>query len=90
MPTIRIPHSMGYYVNGEQVVTLTGRSAGEALESLLTKYPALRPQLINEHGGLRSFVHLYLDKKNLMDLQGLDTPLEDSDQLLLVPAIAGG
>ena len=90
MPTIRIPTPIRPYVNGDQVVKVQGRFAGEAVEDLFVQFPLLRPHLTNTRGELRSFVNLYIGKTNLRELQGLETPLEDDDQLILLPSIAGG
>ena len=90
MPTIRIPNALRYYVNGAQVVSAQGQTAGEAVESLFTQFPDLRPQLTNERGELRTFVRLFLGKVPLQDLQGLDTNLGEEDELRLVASMAGG
>jgi molybdopterin converting factor small subunit len=78
------------YVNGEQTVIVKGQNAAEAVESLMTQFPAMRPHLANGRGELRPFVNLFLGENNIRDLQGLDTPLEEGDQLILIPSIAGG
>jgi sulfur-carrier protein len=90
MPTIKIPTPMRPYVNGEQVVFVGGQNAAEAVESLMKQFPALRPHLTNGRGELRPFVNFFLGENNIRDIQGLDTPLKEGDQLILVPSIAGG
>jgi molybdopterin converting factor small subunit len=39
---------------------------------------------------LRAFVNLFLGENNIKDLQGLETPLDENDRLILIPSIAGG
>ena len=56
----------------------------------MAAYPDLRPVLYNSRGELRPFVNLYLGNENIKHLQGLDTPLGETDQLRLIPAVAGG
>jgi molybdopterin converting factor small subunit len=90
MPTIRIPTPIRAYVNGVQELKVEGHNAGEAVESLLEKFPALRPHLTNTRGELRPFVNLFIGENNIRELQGLKTPLNDDDQLILIPSIAGG
>ena len=90
MPVLRIPNSMRSYVNGQSEVPVQGRNVAEAMESLLAQFPALRPHLTNTRGELRPFVNLFLGENNIRELQGLDTPLRDFDQLVMIPAIAGG
>jgi molybdopterin converting factor small subunit len=90
MPSIRIPTPLRSYVNGQAEVSVQGTTAGQALESLLTQFPALRPHLTGQDGSLRAFVNLFLDGKNIRDMQGLDTPLMPEAVLSLIPSIAGG
>ena len=90
MPIIRIPTPLRSYVNGQSQVSVQGDTVADALENLLTQYPAIRPHLTNGDGQLRPFVNLFLGESNVRDLKGLETPLSDGDKLLLIPSIAGG
>ncbi|HEX7621566.1 MAG TPA: MoaD/ThiS family protein [Anaerolineales bacterium] len=90
MPFFKIPALLRPYVNGQAQVPVQGATASEALENMLAQFPAFRPHICKDDGSLRAFVNLYLDKTNIRDLQGLDTPLAPEETLNLVPAIAGG
>ncbi len=81
---------MRSYTGGLGEVTVQGCSVDEAMQDLVRQYPSLQPQLYNQHGHLRTFVNLFVGENNIKDLQGLETPLEETDRLLLVPSIAGG
>ena len=91
MPILKIPTPMRSYVNGLTELLVTGSTVGGAVQSLLEQYPALRPHLTNSRGDLRPFVHLFLGSDNVKDLpQGLNTPLTETDTVLILPSIAGG
>jgi len=90
MPVIRIPTPLRSYVNGQSEIPVQGQTVADAMENLLTQYPAMRPHLTNTNGQLRPFVNLFLGENNVRDLQGLETPLKEDDKLLLIPSIAGG
>ena len=90
MPSLKIPNLLRSYVNGQAEVPVSGATVGEAVESLLAQFPAMRLHLTDRQGGLRPFVNLFLGAQNVKDLQGLDTPLRPDDILNLVPSIAGG
>jgi molybdopterin converting factor small subunit len=90
MPVIRIPTPLRSYVNGQSEIPVHGPTVADAMENLLTQYPAMRPHLTGKDGQLRPFVNLFLGENNVRDLQGLATPLNDNDRLLLIPSIAGG
>ena len=91
MPILKIPTPMRSYVNGLTELPVAGSTVGGAVQSLLVQYPALRPHLTNSRGDLRPFVNLFLGSDNVKDLpQGLNTPLAETDTVLILPSVAGG
>ncbi len=90
MVTIKLPTPLRSYAGGQQEVSVAGNTVSQALDQLLANYPALRPHLMNGDNRLRPYVNLFLGGDNIMELQGLDTPLKTGDRLLLIPSIAGG
>jgi adenylyltransferase/sulfurtransferase len=46
--------------------------------------------LLFESGELRPFVNLFVGENNIKDLQGVNTPINDSEKIMLIPSIAGG
>jgi molybdopterin converting factor small subunit len=90
MPVLRIPTPLRSYTNGEREVTVKGNTVGDAMDDLMVQYPTLRPHLYNGNAELRPFVNLFLNEENIRELQGLATPLQETDRLMLIPSIAGG
>ncbi len=90
MPNLRIPTPLRAYTDGQSEVAVTGGTVGQAIDDLIVQYPALKPHLFANDGALRPFVNLFLGEDNVKDLKGVDTPLQESDRLLLIPSIAGG
>jgi molybdopterin converting factor small subunit len=90
MATINIPTPLRVYAQNQSLVTVQGANVGEAMQHLVTEFPALKQHLYNNQGNLRPFVNLFLGADNIKDLQGLETPLAEDAQLRLIPSIAGG
>ena len=90
MPAIRIPTPLRTYTDGQNEVFLNGSTVSEAMDDLVTQYPSLQPHLYNEDGQLRPFVNLFLGEENVKDMEGIHTELNEDDNLLLIPSIAGG
>lgn len=86
----KIPAPFRYYTAGQDMVTVHGKTVRLALDDLLHQYPALKQHLRKNNGDLRSFVNIFIDGQNIKDLQGLETPIHEDDELRLVPSIAGG
>ena len=90
MTTLRIPTPLRPYAEGQSEISVQGLTVGEALNDLVTQYPALRKHLFAETNELRPFVNLFLGDEDVRPLQGVDTPLKDGDKLMIIPSIAGG
>ncbi len=85
-----MPSPLRSYTQGLLEISVQGRTAAEAIQNLVSLYPALQPHLYNSQGSLRPFVNLFLGEENIHTLQGMDTPLGEGDVLRLVPSVAGG
>jgi adenylyltransferase/sulfurtransferase len=90
MVTLKIPTPLRSYTNGQTEIGVQGSTVAAAMEDLVTQFPTLRPHLFNGRAELRPFVNLFLNSENIKDLQGLQTPLQEGDRLMLIPSIAGG
>jgi molybdopterin converting factor small subunit len=90
MPVLRIPTPLRTYTNGQADVTVNGSNISETLADLTTHYPAIKPHLFSASGELRPFVNLFVGEHNIKDLQGLNTPVQDGEKIMLIPSIAGG
>jgi len=90
MAVIRIPTPLRTYTGGQVEVTVAGVTVADAMNDLVAQYPTLKPHLFNGEAQLRPFVNLFLNDENVRDLQGTNTPIQESDRLLLIPSIAGG
>jgi molybdopterin converting factor small subunit len=90
MPVLRIPTPLRTYTSGQSEVNVNGANIAEALADLTAQYPAIKPHLFNESGSLRPFVNLFVGERNIRDLQGMNTPVNEGDRVMLIPSIAGG
>ena len=90
MTTIRIPTPLRPYTGGQAEVPVQGATVGAALGDLTERHPTLRQHLYTEGGDLRAFVNIFLNDEDIRQLRGPDTPLGETDRLMIIPSIAGG
>jgi sulfur-carrier protein len=88
--TVKIPPVLRSSTGGEKEVSADGGTVGDVLRSLATEHPATEPQLFSEEGTLNRYVNVYLNDEDVRVLDGLETPVNDSDTLVILPAMAGG
>ena len=87
---VRIPAPLRSVTGGEAEVSVEGASVADALGSLESRFPDLRPRLRDEDGELRRFVNLYVNGEDIRFLGGLETSLNTGDEMSIIPAVAGG
>jgi len=87
---VLIPYALRAFTERNAEVEVKAGTAGEAINALAGSYPALKTHLFSEDGKLRDFINLFVGGVNINSLQGLDTPVADNGELMIVPAIAGG
>lgn len=90
MAKVRIPTPLRQYASGNSEVEVSGGTAGEALGQLVETHPDLKQHLYTGDGKLRSFVNVYKGDEDIRYLDGQDTAVEESDELSIIPSIAGG
>ncbi len=88
--TVHIPTPLRPFVGKQDQVSVEGASVGEVLAHLTAEHPALRPHLYTPEGKLRSFVNVYLNDEDIRYTGREATPVQPSDTLSIVPAVAGG
>ncbi|MEI6448010.1 MAG: ubiquitin-like small modifier protein 1 [Actinomycetes bacterium] len=90
MAIVRIPPVLRPSTNGEREVEASGSTVGEVLASLAEAHPATKDQLFAADGTLNRYVNVYLNDEDVRVLGGLETAVGDGDQLVILPAMAGG
>ncbi len=90
MSTVRIPPTLRAQTSGEKLVVIEGATVRDVVGGLVARYPGLSGQVLDGDGGLNRFVNVFLNDTDVRHLSGLETPVGDTDALVLLPAMAGG
>ena len=90
MSTVIIPTVLRPNVGGVKSLDVEGDSIRTLVAALVERHPALRGQLLTDDGDLNRFVNVYINGQDVRYLGGLDTPVEATDEVRLLPAMAGG
>ncbi|HEX5173223.1 MAG TPA: ubiquitin-like small modifier protein 1 [Gaiellaceae bacterium] len=89
MSRVRIPPQLRTEVGGAREVPAVGGTVRELLDDLMDRFPALRPQLV-EDDEIAPFVNVYVEGEDVRTLDGLDTSVDQGSTVILLPAMAGG
>jgi sulfur-carrier protein len=88
--SVKIPTQLRSVTGGEAETSIDGATTvGEVLDGLYERYDGLRDR-IAEDGDLRRFVNVYVGGEDIRFLDGLETEVDDGDEVTILPAVAGG
>jgi molybdopterin converting factor small subunit len=90
---VRIPTILRTYTGGEKAVTGDGASLSALIDDLEANHPGIKERLVDTNGDsadLRRFVNVYVNDEDVRFIGGLEAELSDGDQVVVLPAVAGG
>jgi sulfur-carrier protein len=88
--TVIIPTPLRKFTNDTELVEVQGATVGEIFNQLEARFPGLQARLCDESGELRRFINVYVDGEDIRFLERLQTPVPETAEVSIVPAIAGG
>jgi molybdopterin synthase sulfur carrier subunit len=86
---VRIPTILRTYTGGEKAVRGEGSTLSQLIDDLEANHPGIKERLV-DGSELRRFVNVYVNDEDVRFTGGLDTPVGDGDEVVVLPAVAGG
>jgi len=91
MPTaVTIPPPLRGLTNNADTVNAEGATVGEIIADLEKSYPGIGDRILDPSGQIRRFVNIYVNGEDVRFLEDKATPVKPTDEVSIVPAIAGG
>lgn len=90
MPTIRFPNVMKFYVNNQSEFAVAASTVQALIEQIIEQYPTVKFHLVDSDGQLRKHFNIFINGTHIRDLQGMETPLQEDDKVILMASAAGG
>jgi molybdopterin synthase sulfur carrier subunit len=90
MAKIRIPQPLRRLTNDVDIVTVDAATLSDAVDKLEGSFPGIKERICDESGEIRRFVNIYINGEDVRFLDSLGTKLAASDEVSIVPAVAGG
>ncbi len=88
--TVYIPTPFRRLTGNQVYVQAEGSTVAEVLNNLGDQYPSLRHMIFDESNQVPGHINIYVNNQEIHSLNGKETPLEDGDEMAVIPAIAGG
>jgi len=88
--TIHLPNVLARLSDGQRRISADGATVGEAVSDVSTRFPALRSRLVDDAGNPYPFITYYVNDEDIRLRGGFAAPVADGDDVVVVPAVAGG
>ena len=87
---LRIPSPLRRFTNGQSELEVNGNNVRKVLEDLFDAHPDIKNHLVEDDGGLRNFVNIFIDGEDIRQKGGLEAEVSDGSDVRIIPSIAGG
>ena len=89
MATVRIPTVLRKHTDGQSKVQAEGSTVGEVFDAIVAAHPDLQDKLF-DGDKVRGFINVYVEDEDIRYLDGLESKVQDGDEISIMPAVAGG
>jgi molybdopterin converting factor small subunit len=89
MPKVEVPPPYRGPTRGEARIEVAGASVRECLAAVEARHPGFLEQVLGPDGRPHRFVRLFVNGVQI-EAGGLDSPVDASDEIQVLAAIAGG
>ncbi|HEV2250599.1 MAG TPA: MoaD/ThiS family protein [Candidatus Limnocylindria bacterium] len=88
--TVRLPGVLRDAVGGETKIQASGRTLADVFADIERRHPGFRARILDDTGGIRSYVNVYIGDVDARGAGGLATAVPDDSEVMVIPAMAGG
>ena len=90
MPTVHLPAALSGHAAGQRRLHVAGTTVGKVLAALGQAHPGVGQRVLDDQGMLRRHVNVFVNGESIRYLDGIETPVADTDEVWILPAVSGG
>lgn len=90
MATIFVPTPMRKVTGGQNKIQVQAATVQDAIVYADAAYPGFRERILDGDGEIKRFINVFVNGVDVRTLQGRATPLQEQDEVAVIPAMAGG
>jgi len=88
--TVKIPAPLRFATGDAAEIRARGGTVREVLGAVEEGHPGFSEVVLDPQGNLHGYLNVYLGKTNIRKISGLDTAVDGSQPLAILPAFSGG
>lgn len=87
---VRIPTTLRPLTGGNAELEVDALTVTDVLTAVELNHPGFGANILDDQGGLRRFVNVFVDDEDVRFIDGISTEVPDGTTVAIVPAVAGG
>ncbi len=88
--TVRLPGALRDATGGRTKLEASGATLRDVIADVDRRHPGFRARVLDESGGLRAYVNVYVGDTDVRTRGGVDASVPDGSEVMVIPAMAGG
>lgn len=88
--TVTLPGSLNEWLSGKDQAVCQGKTIGDCVSHLDEHFSGFKDRVLKDDGEIKDFVMIFLNGDNVRNLEGLQTLVNDGDEISIIPFMAGG
>lgn len=90
MPKVSFTSALQRFFPDLRPVEVEAKTIRSVVEQVDKQYPGLKDYIINEQGGLRKHVNIYIEKDRISDRNALSDEVGEEQEVFILQALSGG
>ena len=90
MATVRFTPALKRFIPDLETQEVPGETVREIIDELEILYPGFRGYILEDHGGLRTHVNIFIDSTVIEDRKELSDAVRSNDEIHILQALSGG
>ena len=88
--TVRLPGALRDAAGGQTKLSAAGPTLRDVIADVDRRHPGFAARILDEQGGLRSYVNVYIGDDDARASGGATATVPDGSEVTVIPAMAGG
>lgn len=89
MPRVSFTQNLHRHIACEPT-SVAGSTVAEVLAAVFRENPTLRGYVLEDHGGVRKHIAIYINGETIADRNNLTDSVNDTDEVYVMQALSGG
>lgn len=87
-----LPRALYPFARGNSTLVVDGSctSVADTLSAVGKQWPGVLDRVMTEQGEVREHVNIFVGEESIRFANGLATPVDDGDTIMIVAAVSGG